>query len=80
MYLVSRYFFSVTFNSLLPFRKSTYMLSRKLCISNFGDCILVVLFFAFILLRHSMDFLLSFEDYTPGLGVQIFVIGTFPEI
>jgi len=27
-----------------------------------------------------MDFLLSFEDYTPGLGVQIFVIGTFPEI
>jgi len=48
-------------------------------ITNFGDGI-VVLCFAFILLRHSTDFLLSIEDYTPCLGVQIFVIGTFLEI
>jgi hypothetical protein len=40
----SRYFVSVTFNLLLLYRKSTYMLSCKLCISYFENCI-VVLFF-----------------------------------
>ena len=34
----SRYSVPLTFNHLLLYRKSTYMLSRELCISSFGDC------------------------------------------
>jgi hypothetical protein len=33
----SRYFVSVTLNRLLQYRRSTYMLSREICISSFGD-------------------------------------------
>jgi hypothetical protein len=41
----SRYYVSLTLKPILLYSKSTYILSRGLCVSNFEDCTRIVVLF-----------------------------------